>query len=51
MSLCVHAYGLLAVHYSYAEVSNIILFIILIILWLTPDPGFTDGWGSLFKDK
>lgn len=36
---------------SYAEGSILILFILLVILWITRDPGFVPGWGSLFRRK
>ncbi|CAK8692086.1 unnamed protein product [Clavelina lepadiformis] len=32
---------------SFAEISVFCLFILLALLWLTRDPGFVSGWGSL----
>ena len=34
--------------FSFAEISNIAFFFVLITLWLTRDPGLFKGWGSLF---
>nr|XP_039252021.1 solute carrier family 13 member 5-like [Styela clava] len=38
---------------SFAEISVLVLFILLALLWLTRAPGFVNGWGSLyiFKEK
>jgi len=33
--------------YSFAEIWVLTFFIILALLWLTRDPGFVNGWGSL----
>lgn len=37
---------------SYAEVSVLALFILLVVLWFTRDPRFMDGWAThIFNAK
>ncbi|XP_032901749.1 solute carrier family 13 member 5-like [Amblyraja radiata] len=51
------AYGIIQEEYhnlglmSFAEKLVLILFVLLITLWFTRDPGFVRGWGSLFNKK
>ncbi|XP_067866892.1 Na(+)/citrate cotransporter-like isoform X1 [Heterodontus francisci] len=51
------AYGVIQNEYkklgsmSFAEIAVLILFILLIILWFTRDPGFIPGWGTVLFDK
>lgn len=37
---------------SYAEVSILALFVLMVVLWFTRDPGFMDGWATnIFNAK
>ncbi|XP_062328865.1 solute carrier family 13 member 2-like [Osmerus eperlanus] len=36
---------------SFAEVSVLVLFVLLVLLWLTREPGFMPGWGSALFNK
>ncbi|KAM9847278.1 solute carrier family 13 member 2-like [Aulostomus maculatus] len=37
---------------KFAEVAVLVIFILLVILWFTREPGFMDGWATLiFKNK
>ncbi|XP_078278783.1 Na(+)/citrate cotransporter-like isoform X4 [Rhinoraja longicauda] len=51
------AYGIIQGEYiklglmSFAEKLVLGLFVLLVILWFTREPGFVPGWGSLFNKK
>lgn len=51
------AYGIIQGEYrklglmSFAEKLVLGLFILLVILWFTREPGFVPGWGSFFDRK
>ena len=36
---------------SFAEVSVLVLFVLLVLLWVTREPGFMPGWGSTLFNK
>lgn len=37
---------------SYAEVSVLAIFVLMVVLWFTRDPRFMDGWAShIFNSK
>lgn len=36
---------------SFAEVSVLVLFVLLVLLWFTREPGFMPGWGSALFNK
>ncbi|XP_062328577.1 solute carrier family 13 member 2-like isoform X1 [Osmerus eperlanus] len=36
---------------SFAEVSVLVLFVLLVLLWFTREPGFMPGWGSVLFNK
>ncbi|XP_046891975.1 solute carrier family 13 member 2-like [Hypomesus transpacificus] len=36
---------------SFAEVSVLVLFVLLVLLWVTREPGFMPGWGSALFNK
>ncbi len=38
------------VFFSFAEVWVAIFFVLLALLWLTREPEFVDGWGSLLEE-
>ncbi|XP_041053173.1 solute carrier family 13 member 5-like isoform X2 [Carcharodon carcharias] len=51
------AYGVIQEEYkklgpmSFAEKAVLILFILLVVLWFTRDPGFVPGWGNVLFNK
>ncbi|XP_078404403.1 solute carrier family 13 member 2-like isoform X4 [Cetorhinus maximus] len=51
------AYGVIQEEYkklgrmSFAEKAVLVLFILLVVLWFTRDPGFVPGWGNVLFDK
>lgn len=36
---------------KFAEVSVLIIFVLLVVLWFTRDPGFIDGWATVLFNK
>ncbi|XP_051891422.1 solute carrier family 13 member 2-like [Pristis pectinata] len=36
---------------TFAEIAVLILFILLVVLWFTRDPGFIDGWATVIFNK
>ncbi|GCB82347.1 hypothetical protein scyTo_0021587, partial [Scyliorhinus torazame] len=36
---------------SFAEITVLILFILLVVLWFSRDPGFIPGWASVLFNK
>lgn len=36
---------------TFAEVAVLTIFVLLVVLWFTRDPGFIDGWATVLFNK
>jgi len=51
LSLLFNLKTVMVVSYSFAETMVLVHFVIIVLLWLTRDPGIFPGWRALLSHK